>query len=331
MVLILCLFVCNLLSNIAGAKFEKFRNDYMWADQVQTYYKLHGQPTHWYQAKQSCEDEGTMLLIPDTFNEMDNIKVLMSNMKSEYSAIFVGIHDQYSDGNYVTVRGDHLTGTVQGIMWAEGSPDSYEDNEHCVVMNRLGLLDDRPCTDVYPFICKIAADDFKYHEECDGFDTGYVLQNVSVGQHPKCYKFHREPLSWFEAYATCFREEGELAIINSPEEARVVTNLLRDHINSNVPDPNMLYLGFSDLLFPYQYRTIKDDTLKAAGYSSFHPIKETVVANKTKRCGALSRTGYLILTYCDRPAMFLCQKGIDKNNKLYNNNNESSEESDEYE
>lgn len=72
----------------------------------------------------------------------------------------------------------------------------------------------------------------------------------------KCYKFHPEPLSWHDAYLACKLEEGRLAIINSAKEASIVVGFLGDNLNSNTPDPNILYLGFSDLMFPYQYRTI---------------------------------------------------------------------------
>lgn len=83
----------------------KFRNDYMWAHTYRTFYRLHDLATDWIQARQMCEAEGTTLLIPDSLDEMENLKVLVSNMKAHYTAIFVGIHDQFSDGNYVTVRG----------------------------------------------------------------------------------------------------------------------------------------------------------------------------------------------------------------------------------
>lgn len=83
--------------------------------------------------------------------------------------------------------------------------------------------------------------------------TGYTTHQTISG---KCYKFHSEPLSWHDAYLACKLEEGHLAIINSAKEASIVAGFLGEHLNSNIPDPNILYLGFSDLMFPYQYRTI---------------------------------------------------------------------------
>lgn len=42
-------------------------------------------------------------------------------------------------------------------------------------MTREGLFDDRPCSDIYPFVCKILGNDTKYNEECDNFDIGGLL------------------------------------------------------------------------------------------------------------------------------------------------------------
>ncbi|CAH2229590.1 jg11315 [Pararge aegeria aegeria] len=264
--------------------------DYMWAHSYKTFYRLHDLATHWQQARQMCESEGTTLLIPDTLDEVENLKLLMSNMKAHYTAIFVGIHDSFSDGNFVTVRGDPIAGTTLELLWAEGRPDNQNGSEHCVVMSREGLLDDRPCSEIYPFVCKIF--DYSRHQAISG----------------KCYKFHSEPMSWHDAYLSCKLEEGRLAIINSAKEASIVVSFLGDNLNSNTPDPNILYLGFSDLLFPYQYRTIAGQTLDEAGYASWTPMQENVQQKNSKRCGAISRTGFLLMTFCDRPAMFLCER-----------------------
>lgn len=84
---------------------QKFRMDYMWAHAFQTFYRLHDLATDWNQARQICEAEGTALLIPDSLDEMENLKLLMSNMKAHSTAVFVGLHDRFSDGNFVTLKG----------------------------------------------------------------------------------------------------------------------------------------------------------------------------------------------------------------------------------
>lgn len=170
--------------------------DYMYAHMFSTFYRLHDLATDWHQARQICEAEGTALLIPDSLDEMENLKLLMSNMKAQSTDIFVGLHDIFSDGDFVTLKGNTsrtsihalsvskyvtkskrflgvpIAGTVLELIWASGSPDNKNGSEHCVVMTREGLFDDRPCDDIYPFICKILGNETKYNEKCDSFDKG---------------------------------------------------------------------------------------------------------------------------------------------------------------
>lgn len=77
----------------------------MWAKAFKTFYRLHDLATSWAQARQICEAEGTSLLVPSSLEEMDNLKLLISNMKAHFTAIFIGIHDQFAHGEYVTLQG----------------------------------------------------------------------------------------------------------------------------------------------------------------------------------------------------------------------------------
>ncbi|KAM3967575.1 secretory phospholipase A2 receptor [Aphomia sociella] len=288
-------------ANLSG---QKFRVDYMWAQAFKTFYRLHDLASNWHQARQICEVEGTSLLVPDNLQEMENLKLLISNMKGHYTAIFVGIHDQFSNGNYVNLKGELIKGTILDLFWDQGQPDNLNGTEHCVVLTREGLFDDKPCDDIFPFVCKILADNIKHNDDCNNYDLGYLPES-----NGKCYKYHAEPLTWHDAYLVCKAEEGNLAIINSASEASLITSYLGEHLNSNAPDPNILYIGFSDLMFPYQYRTVKGQTLEEAGYASWNPDKKEKEM-ETKHCGAISRTGFLQVTWCDRPAMFICEKVI---------------------
>ncbi|XP_013176126.1 PREDICTED: C-type mannose receptor 2-like [Papilio xuthus] len=282
---------------------QKFRMDYMWAHAFKTFYRLHDLATNWQQARQICEAEGTSLLVPGSLEEMENLKLLISNMKAHYTAIFIGIHDQFSEGDFVTIKGEPITGTILELLWADGRPDNGNDTEDCVVMTREGLFDDRPCYDIYPFVCKILGNESRFNDKCEGYDMGYVLH-----ENGKCYKFHSEPLSWYDAYHVCMLEEGSLCVLNSAEEASLVVSMLGEHLNNNAPDSHMLHIGFTDLMFPFQYRTITGETLEEAGYSSWSPLQEGMRNLKNYRCGALSRTGFLKTTSCLHPAMFLCEK-----------------------
>ncbi|XP_073957679.1 secretory phospholipase A2 receptor-like [Choristoneura fumiferana] len=294
------LIICNIFYSTNA---QTFRNDYLWAESFKTFYRLNDIATDWGQARKICEAEGSTLLIPSSLTEVENLKLLISNMKAHFTAIFIGVHDQFAHGEYVTVKGYPIKDTILELLWAEGSPDNLNNNESCVVMTREGLLDDRPCDDIYPFVCKVFGNETEYSEDCYSFDLGYHLN-----ANGKCYKYHVEPLSWHDAYLVCQAEQGNLVIINSVQEASIVTSFLGEHITSRSPDPNILYVGFSDLMFPYQYRTIHGQSLEEAGYASWSPLKQDLTTDEPQHCGAISRTGFLKVTWCDMPAMFLCEK-----------------------
>lgn len=84
---------------------QKFRNDYLWAEAFKTFYRLNDIATDWNQARQICEAEGSTLLIPGSLAEVENLKLLISNMKAHFTAIFIGVHDQFTHGEYTTVKG----------------------------------------------------------------------------------------------------------------------------------------------------------------------------------------------------------------------------------
>ncbi|KAL0901639.1 hypothetical protein ABMA27_006848 [Loxostege sticticalis] len=284
---------------------QKYRVDYMWAQHFKTFYRLHDLATNWLQARQICEAEGTTLLVPDHLEEIENLKLLFSNMKAHYTGVFIGLHDQFSNGNFINLKGEPIQGTILELLWGEGRPDRANGSEHCVIMTREGLFDDKPCDAIYPFVCKIKLEQIKFNEECNNYDIGYTPED-----NGKCYKFHEEPLTWHDAYLVCRSEEGNLAIINSAEEASLITKFLAEHLHSDASDPNILLVGFSDLMFPYQYRTIEGQTLDEAGYASWSPENNKVEEPEHKHCGAISRTGFLLVVDCNQPAMFICQKII---------------------
>lgn len=77
----------------------------MWAQHFKTFYRLHDLATNWLQARQICEAEGTTLLVPDHLEEIENLKLLFSNMKAHYTGVFIGLHDQFSNGNFINLKG----------------------------------------------------------------------------------------------------------------------------------------------------------------------------------------------------------------------------------
>lgn len=70
------------------------------------------------------------------------------------------------------ILGEPIKGTILEFLWGEGLPDDENFSEHCVVMTREGLFDDRHCNDTYPFVCKIAVENISFNKKCNCFDQG---------------------------------------------------------------------------------------------------------------------------------------------------------------
>ena len=91
------------------------------------------------------------------------------------------------------LTGEPISGTILELLWAEGRPNNVNGSEHCVVMTREGLLDDRPCSDVYPFVCKIFGNETKYNEACDNYDEGwfniYFILKINIFLNKNEYFF----------------------------------------------------------------------------------------------------------------------------------------------
>lgn len=72
---------------------------------------------------------------------------------------FIGTHDLYNEGEWVTILGDslHKSGYAK---WSEqwgGQPDNGGGVQHCGALLKDGGMDDVNCGIRYPFFCEIAA------------------------------------------------------------------------------------------------------------------------------------------------------------------------------
>ncbi|PSN52365.1 Hemolymph lipopolysaccharide-binding protein [Blattella germanica] len=109
--------------------------------------------TTWHQAVKVCEEEGGYLLVTKSKDETREILPLVKQLWSEW--FFVGTHDNYQEGVYVTVQNDTLQST--GFPWWPGEPDDNTGwNCGCFQLadtEKFGLSDCL-CMATLPFICK---------------------------------------------------------------------------------------------------------------------------------------------------------------------------------
>nr|XP_034186983.1 uncharacterized protein LOC117607422 [Osmia lignaria] len=148
--------VCNL--RLRG---KPPRDDYTYTAGIGSH-KFHSRAKGWNTARKICNEEGGHLAVINSYAEQRALtelfkrggEVVGSTFKD---TAFLGLHDLYFEGDWVTILGDPLavTGfTVWSSAWG-GQPDNAGGVQHCAGMMMDGTMDDINCNIPYAFFCEI--------------------------------------------------------------------------------------------------------------------------------------------------------------------------------
>ena len=69
------------------------------------YYKYHNTPKTWYESWQICKSEGGHLAV---FNSQEEATFVGGIPSTSFDWAFIGFHDLYAEGAYVTIFGKDL-------------------------------------------------------------------------------------------------------------------------------------------------------------------------------------------------------------------------------
>ena len=87
-----------------------YRKDYTYFEQFDAFYKVHWDVSGsaWSTAFFTCDDEGATLFYPKAQGEWALVKNLTDNMTDapNVTEIFVGLHDEFNLGEFMTVDGE---------------------------------------------------------------------------------------------------------------------------------------------------------------------------------------------------------------------------------
>ncbi|XP_046990752.1 hemolymph lipopolysaccharide-binding protein-like [Schistocerca americana] len=133
-----------------GADYKFFRNV--------GYYKLHTEKMNWENARRTCAKEGAHLAIVNSEAEENAIREVMRAHSSDNFAAFIGFHDIFKEGEYVTVLGEPLKSSGR-VRWAKGEPNNgmfpgSPEGEDCGNIYADGTINDCRCTLEMPFVCE---------------------------------------------------------------------------------------------------------------------------------------------------------------------------------
>ncbi|XP_012152159.1 hemolymph lipopolysaccharide-binding protein-like [Megachile rotundata] len=137
------------------------RDDYTYTLGVGAH-KLHTEPRTWNEARKICMAEGGHLAIinsaaeertlMDIFNQVGPIKDSSINDEA-----LLGIHDQFVEGEWITLFGDPLEQTGYS-KWSDkwgGQPDNGYNASNCGAILKEGGMDDVSCKLPYGFFCEL--------------------------------------------------------------------------------------------------------------------------------------------------------------------------------
>ncbi|XP_048003484.1 uncharacterized protein LOC125239820 isoform X1 [Leguminivora glycinivorella] len=267
--------------------------DYVFYQNANGSFKLHSTPSNWAVARLVCYDEGAELASPENDALLATMSQLLLTSSQPPLHIFTGINDLYSKGFFTSIKGIPIS--CMPAHWAPDEPDNVNHGNNCLVMQRNGLLLDSKCDDVYPYIC------YKRQQKgqinlCGTTDTEYIFN-----KHTKsCHKLHTEFVPWQTAYATCAREGGYLAILNSEYEAQTLARMIKS-------EWIWAHVGFS-YWRKGLWVTIHGETLAQAGYDSWAPGEPNDW--NEERCGSLAADGHALVDIdcVDHARPFICEK-----------------------
>ncbi|PSN47172.1 hypothetical protein C0J52_14726 [Blattella germanica] len=121
-------------------------------------YKIHNVKKNWTLAKEVCEHEGSHLMIINSEREVQSLDNLIENNNNscDNKIFWIGIHDQYLEGEYITIFNETLE-SIGFSSWYPGDPDG-STNYNCGYYRyestyKKGLRDGR-CSSHLCFICE---------------------------------------------------------------------------------------------------------------------------------------------------------------------------------
>ncbi|KAM9786867.1 secretory phospholipase A2 receptor-like isoform 2-T2 [Syngnathus typhle] len=181
----------------------------------------------WEDAEKFCrESEGHLASV----HSLDEVKFLAGHMPyKEGLQSWVGLkkHDIMFEWSDATPAGK--------IEWVPNRPAGRGD---CVALSQTGKLEDWPCTNIQPFICKKA----KVHDFLlppppgRSAKCGWWLERPSSDF---CYLIQRKPTkTWEEARDDCLRRGGDLLSIADSHEQAFIQSL-----HTLLPSAPSLWLG----------------------------------------------------------------------------------------
>ncbi|GBP52891.1 Hemolymph lipopolysaccharide-binding protein [Eumeta japonica] len=286
----------------------KYRTDYQYVRHQDAFYKVHRELRSWHDAYLYCKLEGGSLLYPKTVEESTLFVEMVQEFLPNITDVWVGAHDLFATDIYVDTDGIEISQSY--APWSPGepvAPSRWSTPEHCVEMRSDSKLNNIECDRRRPFVCKKLNRNITINAACRTPDAAFFPSEDGT----RCYKVHRLPKTWMDAFAICNAEQAYLSIINDKKEAEFIIKEVKSVLESVFTDFNKNYIaiGFHDKTAEGLYETIHGQDLNSVyhEWSSGQPDAK----RDSDDCGALTVDGLIDDIDCDKQRMlFVCERDI---------------------
>ncbi|KAJ8303421.1 hypothetical protein KUTeg_019817 [Tegillarca granosa] len=203
-----------------------------WEEDPNTHfcYQFNDDLRSWTQARATCVRHGGDLLSVTSIQEQYYIGGRIRNMISD--AVWIGANTRADDKGWIWSDGSPFP----YLNFAPGEPDNVDEIEECVNMDvRTTKWGDKPCNNVYGYICKkigIVNATVSPYKPPPEIPEGkrYGCPANWTDYHSQCFKIVREKKTWLEARSYCRKIGGDLAsIVDENEQNFILSQLPATH------------------------------------------------------------------------------------------------------
>ncbi|KAL0892652.1 hypothetical protein ABMA27_014376 [Loxostege sticticalis] len=299
-VLVLFLAICTWTANAASTGASDgllFRPDYTFDNEAGGWLKFHPIPKQWRQAALRCHHEGAILASPLNEGLSRALGAIMEVHGVTTSPVFTGTAAIYTSGEFQSMEGVPISNMC--LTWS-AEPNINDSNPSCIAMNANGTVTAVPCLDHHPFFC-YRKKGVSVLNKCGTVDPEYVF-NSKTGS---CYKTSKVGLIWKDAYTSCATDGAHLAVINSEEEAQILSDLRRKTFEKET-----VHAGIRS--WNREWITVQGQSLKEAGYAHWRN-GEPNNAGGVEDCGSMvendkdPEAGILNDVPCDGLKHYICE------------------------
>ncbi|KAJ2952981.1 hypothetical protein O0L34_g7356 [Tuta absoluta] len=288
---------------------KTYRKGYVLHNNGNIYYKYHERKVSWDNANRTCEDEGATLFYPENVAEKYALRdFLEPKLSSKGQHLHIGVYVAKGTGFVTTVDNEPFTQLIDYSNAKEGARicmSFYYDVNMRIIGNGCDLVASNSQL-LAGFVCKIAQKSIRLNNECNLYSSVKHTNDYEYSSKlDKCYKLHKEPRTWMEAYYTCDDEHSSLAELNSWEEAEHLKKIV-----SAVPEEQsgVVCLGFK--LEKDGWKTLSGLYLQDSGYPMWAHTQPD--GGWQEGYGAMAYNGRLHDINSESLCIFVCEHKVER-------------------